>query len=158
MHDPAAEELDLALRRYCDEVISDITLPSPNGMVRHVHWRYRGRHFRASVPEMVALADLTYANWRRHGYHFAQLPVPATFETRDDGLTWENIANLSYWRWLLTTAGRRRGSDDERPGGPAGRPVRPLPTPPSLSAGAEAIPEFEPREVIHHAALRLARH
>ena len=156
MHDPAAEELELALKRFCDEVLSDITIPTAEGLARRVHWRYRGREFRATVPVLAALTDGTYAAWRRHGQHFSYLPSPPTFEAWEAGAGWEDVLSVGIWRWMLRSAGRRRGGDDERPGGLTGRPVRPLPNPPGLIAGAEAIPDVAPRETHRQRTLRLA--
>jgi hypothetical protein len=160
MHDPAADELDLALENYCDEILNDITIPTAEGLVRRIHWLYRNREFRATVPvwaeNQPVLTPGAYADWRRHGQQFFHLPSHPVFEVRGAGVSWDDVLNVGIWRWLLTTAGRR-GGDDERPGDVSGSPVRPRPVvPPGLSAGAEAIPEFAPREVRHHTTLRLA--
>lgn len=161
MHDPAGAELDLAPRRYCDEILSDVTIPTAEGLIRRVHWLYRGREFRAAVPVWVGTAPPVtlgaYADWRRHGGQFFHLPAHPVFEARGADASWEDVLSVGIWRFMLQSAGRRRDDDDRHPGGAAGRPVRPLPAPPSQSAGAEAVPDREPREVRRHDALRLVR-
>ena len=150
MHDPAAEELGLALKLFCDEVLSDVTIPTNWGVIARVHWLYRDREFRATVPVWADGAPPftigAYADWRRHGGQFFHLPSHPVFEARGDDTAWEDVLNVGIWHFMLRSAGRRRGGDDQRPGGLARRPVRPMPAPPNSSAGAEAVPELEPRE------------
>lgn len=160
MNDPGMSELETALRRYCDEIISDLTLPMSDGLVRHVHWRYRGREFRASVIEQPLEGQLSldfYRAWRANGQRFAQLPSNPRFESQEDAYTWEVAVDLRMWRWALRTAGRRRpDSDDESPGDLTGRPVRPKHGPPTLSASAAAIPELPTYESPRHEVVALA--
>ena len=150
MGDPGLRELERALRQYCDEILSDLTLSTPDGLERRVHWRYRGREFRAtlllaSAPSRFPLRQ--YVAWRASGQRFAQLPSRPVFETQRGPFDWEIALDLGIWHWALRTAGRRDNrEDDESPGDLAGRPVRPHPGLPSLSASAAAIPPREEDE------------
>lgn len=146
MDDPALEELKLALARFCDEVLSDVTIPTQGGLLRRVHWLHQGREFRASLllsPEGGALQVRGRPDSRPpRSLQFDQLPSRPVFEQRTGGVGWENARNIGMWRWMLRTAGRPSlDQGDDAPGDLAGRPVRPRPGLPSLGAGAAALPE-----------------
>jgi hypothetical protein len=156
MRDPGLEELESALARFCDEVLSDITVPTPDGLRRQVRWRYRGQEFRASLLVSGDLSLFQYARWRRHGERFEHLPSRPVFEFQTGSSDWLIASHVGLWHWALRTAGRR-DAGDESPGDLAGRPVRPRPGLPSLSAGAVVIPELVEREVSYHPIAALPR-
>lgn len=154
MNDPGLTELEKALRQYCDEVLSDLTVSTAAGAMRRVHWRYREHEFRATILLLQPDRQFTlgeYRDWRTRGQEFARLPSAPVFEALGDSPEWEAVLNVNMWRWALRTAGRhdRDRGDDESPGDLAGRPVRPRPGLPSLSASAAAIPPREADESRH---------
>ncbi len=161
MDDPGLAELEITLAQFCDEVLSDLTIPVAGGLERRIHWRYRGREFRATVrplgeEERISLSQ--YAAWRAWGQRFEQLPSRPIFESRSDSIGWEVARSVGMWRWALRTAGRRRSEDDDEPPGDlAGRPVRPRPGLPSLSASAAAIAPREEIESQHYERRPLPR-
>lgn len=161
MNDPGLTELERALQQSCDDVLSDLTVPTADGLTRRVHWRYRGREFRATIllaPAASLFSLRQYVAWRAGGQHFAQLPSRPVFETQRGPFDWEIALDLGMWRWALRTAGRQRSEDDDAsPGDLAGRPVRPRPGPPSLSASAAALPPREERESRHYERRPLPR-
>jgi hypothetical protein len=103
------------------------------------------------------LSLFQYAQWRRQGQRLDQLPSRPVFEFQTGPFDWLIAPHLGLWRWALTTAGRP-DTGDESPGNLAGRPVRPRPGLPSLSAGAVATPEPVEREVSYHPVATLSRH
>lgn len=148
MRDPGLAELESALVRFCDEVLSDFTFPTREGMRRQVHWRYRGREFRANVLLPHGSEEFSphrFAQWRMRGQYFDQLSSQPVFEYLEGPFDWQTAPSIRFWHWALTTAGRSDAADDS-PGDLTGRPVRPRPGLPSLSAGAVAIPEPLERE------------
>lgn len=164
MRDPGMAELEAALEQFCDEVLHDVTIPTPEGPRRQVHWRYRGRQFRASVLLHQGRDEFTpnrFARWRVQGQHFDQLPSRPIFEFREGPTAWRLAPNFGLWRWSLVTAGRRGAGgfrdDDPAPGDLAGRPVRPRPGPPSLGAGAAAVPGPPAPEETRRAVALIAR-
>jgi hypothetical protein len=161
VRDPGLGELELALAQFCDKIVSDFTFPTREGMRRQVQWRYRGKEFRATVLMPQAgeeLSPLRYAQWRVRGRQFDQLPSRPVFEFQEGPFDWRTASNVQIWRWALLPAGHRGLDDgDELPGDLTGRPVRPRPGLPSLSAGAVAIPEPAEREVPYHPVAALSR-
>lgn len=162
MDDPGLAELKRTLRQFCDEVLSDLTVPTADGLTRRVHWRYHGREFRATIllaPAASLFSLRQYVAWRAGGQRFAQLPSRPIFEVQRGPFDWEVALNLGIWRWTLRTAGRQNpDSGDESPGDLAGRPVRPLPGLPSLSASAAAILPRDNFESLRHEKRPLSRH
>jgi hypothetical protein len=145
MDDQALAELERALARFCDEMLSDVTFPTGEGMIRRAHWLYRGREFRASLllsPEGRPLPAMSR-------------PI---FERRGGAESWEGAFSVEVWRWMLRTAGRMNpGEGGGSPGDLAGRPVRPQPGLPSLSASAAAVPELEEYESRRYGVVALSR-
>lgn len=146
MDDQALVELEFALARFCDEVVSDVTLPTRDGLLRRVHWLHRGREFRASLlvpPEATtSRAPGRHASRLPRHLRLDQLSSRPIFEKRGGEGGWESALTVSMWHWMLRTAGRHAGDGgDGSPGDPAGRPVRPRPGRPSLRAGAAAVPD-----------------
>jgi hypothetical protein len=156
MDDQALAELELALTRFCDEVLSDVTFPTQGGLMRRVHWLHRGREFRATLllsPEGKPLPAMTRP---ARSLHFDQWPSRPIFEKRRGAASWESAESVGMWRWMLRTAGRMNPDNgDEAPGDLAGRPVRPRPGLPSLSASAAALPEPVEYESRRHRVLAL---
>lgn len=142
MDDQALAELERALAHFCDEVLSDVTFSTQGGLMRRVHWLYRGREFRASLllsPEGKPLAAMSPS---MRNLAFTQWPSRPVFEQRSRTTGWVSAFAVEVWRYMLRAAGRRNpGDGDGSPGDLAGYPVRPQPGLPSLSASAEALPE-----------------
>jgi hypothetical protein len=142
MDDQALAELERALARFCDEVLSDVTIPAQGGLLRRVHWLYREREFRASLllsPEGKPLPAMSRPT---RDLGFDQWSSRPIFERRSGAERWESAFSVDVWRFMLRTAGRMGpGDGDVFPGDLAGRPVRPRPGLPSLSASAAAVPE-----------------
>jgi hypothetical protein len=158
MDDQALAELEFTLARFCDEVLSDVTFPTQEGLMRRVHWLHRGREFRATLLLSPKDRPLPAMARPMRSLRFDQWPSRPIFEKRSDEESWESALNVGMWHWMLRTAGRTdRDTGDEAPGDLAGRPVRPQPGLPSLSASAAAVPEPIEDESRRHRVLALAR-
>jgi hypothetical protein len=136
---PELAELDRALAQCCDAVLSDETVLVRELPTRMVYWRYRDREFRVTyrAPGWARpLSPLGYLRWRR-GQSFGTLPTQPEFAWRMAGdPAWRLALDLASWQRAL--AGRGGAAPDDF----AGRAVRPLGGPPTLRAGAEAVPEL----------------
>lgn len=142
MDDQALAELERALAHFCDEVLSDVTFPTQGGLMRRVHWLYRGREFRASLFLSPEGRQLSAMSRPLRSLTFDQWPSRPIFERRNGAENWKSARHTAMWHWMLRTAGRMNpGDGDASPGDLAGRPVRPQPGLPSLNASAEALPE-----------------
>ncbi len=138
------DELDRALKVYCDEVLADVMILANRGQIgRRVQWQYRGCEFRVelSVPTGRYYPAITSpfieSYWRLRGRPFDMLPSRPVFEWRQPGFTeWERICYVGEWSRLFEDI------PPDEPDNPAGCPVRPLPHPPHLTAAAEVqLPE-----------------
>jgi hypothetical protein len=136
---PELAELDRALAQCCDAVLSDETFLVREVPRRAVHWRYRDREFRATylAPGWARpLSPLGYLRWRRD-QSFGTLPTHPEFAWRALGdPAWHLTLDMASWRRALVSYGGTAPDDF------AGRAVRPLGGPPTLRAGAVAVPEL----------------
>src|SRR4051794_41934989 len=82
MDDQALAELERALAHFCDEVLSDVTFPTGEGLMRRVHWLYRGREFRASLLLSPEGRPLPAMSRPMRGPNFDQWPSRPIFERR----------------------------------------------------------------------------